>query len=298
MNYAIFGLEVDSDRELPFPEECEDTDQVCVRLRRVTDLEERVVDDQLGHLGDRGVDLQYGGWLFRLDANSAEIAYQPRPIGQLELPFAHIVERMILPLYATIAVESNLCLHAGSVVVDGRAWLFIGDTGAGKSTTVYELMHRYDARLASDEMAVVDVDDLLVRPGAPALRLHRDKDVDGACEAGEIHPELDKKWYRFGGDRLAVGATPLAGIVLLEAEEPGADGPIAESLAGGRRLTRLLRETFEFEEKPDTWSRRRFGNAATLAKNTRMLSFRYPRSPSGEPTHVPALWEEIADPIG
>jgi hypothetical protein len=145
-------------------------------------------------------------------------------------------------------------------------------------------------------MAVVDVDDLLVRPGAPALRLHRDKEVDGACEAGEIHPELDKKWYRFEGERVAVGATPLAGVVLLEAAEPEEEGPTVEPLAGGRRLTRLLRETFEFEQKPDAWSRRRFGNAATLAKSTRMLSFRYPRSPSGEPTHVPALWKEIAEP--
>ena len=298
--YRLFGETIAVDRELALPRREESGGEPDVRVEEHAELEAAVDGDRLGHLAAGRVDLQYGGWLAALRPGERYIWYQRRLLGDFDLPFLHVFERLVSPLYATLSHSEYICLHGGAVIADGRAWLVTGDTGAGKSTTSYELMHRYGARLSSDEMAVIDVERGNLLAGSRAVRLARPAgSLEEAVEESEVHPELEKRWFRLAPEHLAEGSAPLAGIIYLDPRDAGAregesrDGVAFEALSGSEKLTRLLEQCFDFEEGTDRWRRRRFRNAARLAGDTPVYRCSFQRSPDGEPAHVPAVWDFI-----
>jgi hypothetical protein len=65
-----------------------------------------------------------------------------------------------------------LYLHAAALAWEGRAWLLAGDSGAGKSTTTWGLLH-HGLRYLSDELSAVDLEALTVHPYPHALCLKR-----------------------------------------------------------------------------------------------------------------------------
>ena len=65
-----------------------------------------------------------------------------------------------------------LFLHAAALERDRAAWLFVGESGAGKSTTAWGLLHHGFSYL-SDELAPIDLDTLEVLPYPHALCLKR-----------------------------------------------------------------------------------------------------------------------------
>jgi hypothetical protein len=65
-----------------------------------------------------------------------------------------------------------LFLHAAALERDRAAWLFVGESGAGKSTTAWGLLH-HGFNYLSDELAPIDLDTLEVFPYPHALCLKR-----------------------------------------------------------------------------------------------------------------------------
>jgi hypothetical protein len=65
-----------------------------------------------------------------------------------------------------------LFLHAAALERDRAAWLFVGESGAGKSTTAWGLLHHGFAYL-SDELAPIELGTLEVLPYPHALCLKR-----------------------------------------------------------------------------------------------------------------------------
>ena len=65
-----------------------------------------------------------------------------------------------------------LFLHAAALERDRAAWLFVGESGAGKSTTAWALLHHGFSYL-SDELAPIDLESLEVFPYPHALCLKR-----------------------------------------------------------------------------------------------------------------------------
>ena len=65
-----------------------------------------------------------------------------------------------------------LFLHAAALERDGAVWLFVGESGAGKSTTAWGLLHHGFSYL-SDELAPIDLGTLKVFPYPHALSLKR-----------------------------------------------------------------------------------------------------------------------------
>lgn len=72
--------------------------------------------------------------------------------------------------------RGRLCLHASSVVTDGRAHLVVGASGAGKSTTAAALVERGATLLADDITAIDFAPDgtPVAFPGLQTLRLRRE----------------------------------------------------------------------------------------------------------------------------
>ena len=64
------------------------------------------------------------------------------------------------------------CLHASAVIIENHAVAFVGDEGAGKSTTAAAFARRGHAVLSDDIVALIEQDSAIhVRPAYPYLSL-------------------------------------------------------------------------------------------------------------------------------
>lgn len=157
-----------------------------------------------------------------------QISYLPRTAWHGTLPDA------FFSTVAALAVGGikMLPMHASAIEVDGRAFLFAGPAGAGKSTLTAELL-AHGARLLGDDLTVVcppdDTKDFRVTRGRPAMRLHAETAflVDAvSCE----HVPEDSRGKLLVRPRARAddGEYPLAGIFILDAGP--AEVPLAEAL--------------------------------------------------------------------
>ncbi|MCW3797081.1 hypothetical protein OMW55_04580 [Sphingomonas sp. BN140010] len=114
-----------------------------------------------------------------------------------------------------------LPLHGNSVVIDGRAYVFLGPSGSGKSSLAAWL-HDRGHRLMADDVSVVAIgsdDRAEVRPGLPRLRLWQDaversgRTVAGLRRSFDEPEPLDK--FDLPVNRVATDAVPLGGVLLL-----------------------------------------------------------------------------------
>lgn len=82
-----------------------------------------------------------------------------------------------------------LVLHASAVAVEGRAAVFLGPCGAGKSTTA-AAFHAQGYTVLEDDVVCIQSDDggPRVRPGVPQLRLKPDA-IDALGIEGTTRPE-------------------------------------------------------------------------------------------------------------
>ncbi len=117
-------------------------------------------------------------------------------------------------------------LHASAVAIDGRAAIFIGDKGQGKST-MSAMLYARGHEIISDDIAVIDAlnlaastceADFLVRPGFPQFKLvpdalkaalNRERD-----ELPSVSPLVDKRAVRLH-ERFLQQPAPLARIYVL-----------------------------------------------------------------------------------
>lgn len=84
-----------------------------------------------------------------------------------------------------------LVLHASAVAVDGRAAVFLGPRGAGKSTTAAAFHTRGHTTLEDDVVGIdVSGDRPVVLPGVPQLRL-KPEAIDALGVDGTTRPERD-----------------------------------------------------------------------------------------------------------
>ncbi len=85
-------------------------------------------------------------------------------------------EELVDGLVQDVTVQMQHCrpdlffLHSAAVEWQGKAFLLVAQSGAGKSTTTWALLH-HGFRYLSDELAPVDLESLHVSPYAQALTL-------------------------------------------------------------------------------------------------------------------------------
>lgn len=156
-------------------------------------------------------------------------------------------------------------LHAGAVAIDGRAWAFVGQSGAGKSSLVVT-MAACGAGYLCDDVCVVQITGekgAYVWPGLARLRVSPE-----ICEllalAGKppVDPmgkyTLAPPWPR------PQGTHPLAGVVVLETDHDIAQ-PALDRLDSASALSALLTHTYRPEYLSMEQRARHFGYCATAA---------------------------------
>ena len=197
-DYKAFGLVIRSDFALDVlePVEAGDADVHVIRSTGIIRDGSPSVDPYF----DMNADRQYmywraiGGYLIR-DDHTVLVETHP---GSSD----HLVSQALLGLVMSIILERRklLCLHASAINIAGQAAIFLGDKGAGKSTTCGAMLARGYVPVTDDLVAVehsVDSDRFpVIRPGFSCMKLWPDTiealALDTHSNDRLIHPQTTK----------------------------------------------------------------------------------------------------------
>jgi len=205
---------------------------------------------------------------FVVDADRRQVRCLPIP-GAAEESLSQLFVDRVLP--NVVSRGASPVLHASSIALDGRAVLFLGDPGQGKSTLASALAPPAEW-LGDDAAALRLVDDgVLVYPSAPFARLFQDSlSGVGACAEERVSPRNDK--WRL---RRPSGARPRP---LVAAFRLGNDGPLrVERLTFRDALTELARHLYRLDPSDVTALREELVILERMAGAVPVFELQYPR---------------------
>jgi hypothetical protein len=169
---------------------------------------------------------------------------------------SHALDDLLFDLekHLTVALQWRrpelLFLHAAVLARGERAWLLAGDSGAGKSTTTWALLH-HGWRYLSDELAPVDLASGRVHPYPHALCLKRRPPA--AYPLPEATLDLGRTLH-VPPDALPAAAETLpralGGIVFVR-YRPGLRAPVLRPLGRAEACARLYVVTLNALAHPD-----------------------------------------------
>lgn len=164
----------------------------------------------------------------------------------------HLVSQAALGLVMSLVLERRglLCLHASAVAVAGRAAVFLGDKGAGKSTTCGAMLARGHLPVSDDLVPVESAADgsgaQMIRPGFALMKLFPDSAAALALGPQDsdrrIHPLTEKMQKRMPVP-VPRHLVP-AGALFVLRRAPGLPAPCITRLPAHAALQQVLRYTF------------------------------------------------------
>jgi hypothetical protein len=182
--------------------------------------------------------------------------------------WAALVPAQALPLAATL--RHLEVLHASAVTLNGRALVFCGRPGVGKSSLVAQLVLR-GAGLLSDDAVAID-DSLVVHPSTGTIHL-RPAELRRLSPAARIRLGI-RAAMRFDGRAIGgvrpAGAAPLGAVYLLE---QALDGPPVESTDSVDPAL-LLGSTFNLSVRSPDRLLRHLNLCARIAAGVRVFRIR------------------------
>lgn len=225
MRYRAYGLSIESELALPelLPASAGGRPDVVIRLGTVGPRPPAAECEN--HAYAVAPDTVCFSWevvgAFQV-SNGAEIVVEPIAGADEDL--------VRLPLLGSVFgvllhQRGLLPLHASAVAVDGRAALFLGSKGEGKSTTAALLYGRGHA-VVSDDISAITFDRdgrPLVWPAFPQLKLFDDAAAGALGDDPERLPRLAaliEKRARRSDDRFPDAPVPVAAVIVL------GDGPV------------------------------------------------------------------------
>jgi hypothetical protein len=246
-------------------------------------LEDGVLAARVGRDGDRLVAEWPGRLHLSVKRDGTELVLEPQPeVGAAELEKLKRGAVRLLLGHLAGAVP----LHASAVAIDGRAVVFVGGTGLGKSTLAAALCDRCGGSLLADDAVVIerrgDVYEVLAverthwLDHAAATTLGR-PGLEGAGAPGQ--PEKAPLAAR----RIDVPHAPLAMIAHLAFRD---DAEVARlvPVEGLDAVAGLLSQLTRFVVDEPAVARRDLGLLADLVDRTRIVRLERPRQ-------LDMLWE-------
>ncbi|WP_027052709.1 serine kinase [Mesorhizobium erdmanii] len=202
--YRAYGLIVASDVALP---ELEPTEPACPDiLIAIGTIDMPKPSPEVATVFRFEPDRQYLAWhavgAF-LISDFSRIDIEPAPgVDDALLAFPLLGPVMALLLHQ----RGLLVLHASAIAVTGNGAIFMGDKGAGKSTTASALI-RAGHDLLTDDVVALDLtspDAPMIVPGFPQIKLAADAAAAislGRAEARpQVHPAIEKMQHRLHGN--------------------------------------------------------------------------------------------------
>ena len=207
--YSGFSLRISSQIELPeFPSATGDPD-VTIRLGSVSKTKALAsIDDE------RAYPRHIGAFHIR---DGCEIVADLLPHADTGMVRTLLAGRFMGYL---LRQRGYLALHASAIAIQGNAALFLGESGAGKSTTAAAFYSRGHQVLADDVAAVsIAKSGVELLPAWPGLRLRDDSRSAIGAEAAPADFQVDKHLYRVSG--AGTGPVPIKRIYFLDYNADG-----------------------------------------------------------------------------
>jgi len=241
--YALFGLTIASDIELPLPPAAP----------------EAAIDVTIAHgpiavKGDHpwGYAEVPGGTLLSVETvgrflicGGSRIAVDPFPTASER----NIRLFLLGSAFGALLHQRGLMpLHANAVVIDGRAFAFCGHSGAGKSTMA-AWFHDRGHPILSDDVCVIGFaadGTPLAYPGIPRVRLWR----QALEETGRLVDNYERSFDAVDKYDVPIPAgtrtesAPLAAVYLLAKAEDGAQAGTIDRLTGIAAVETLVSNTY------------------------------------------------------
>lgn len=163
------------------------------------------------------------------------------------LPFEEVLAYLTGNMMSfVLRLRGYICLHAGAVVVDGKAILLGGAQGAGKSTLTAAFACRGFSVLDDDLAAIRAAGDhLLVYPAYPRIGLwpaSAEALLGPERKLPRLHPDEEKVALPLGRGRckFAEKPAPLAAIYVIGDRLPAGSSPRIEPVYGAQAVIALL----------------------------------------------------------
>jgi len=177
-------------------------------------------------------------------------------------------------------LAGKLALHASAVAIDGRAVLFVGANGSGKSTAAAELCLRHGAELLADDAALLEMDatGVFVLPSEGCHSLTSESYVALGLSPSTLASDGDKGQLR--PSNVAPSPCPLAVVVALRFG-PARTHAALLPLRGGDAARLLLAATIRFDIEDGRARRRDFEQVAAIHSGTPFLELSRPTDAPG-----------------
>lgn len=255
--YRVFGLVAESD--IPLPELVPDVTQAPADLtiRRT-------------HIGGRDglTPAEEFGGVLSLFTPEADLLFWPqvgafrvRGVASIDYDPNEGVEASLIsqPLLGAVLALSLrrrglLTLHGSAVELSAGAAIFLGDKGAGKSTTAATMVNAGFPLLTDDVVAIKTGGSPRLFPGYPLVKLTAEAESAVRIESRQLpspHPGFGKARLRVEADFDVRPRRPVAALVLVRGQELALN-----RIAGAEALTALMRFSFST----------RFGSSLTRGK--------------------------------
>jgi hypothetical protein len=197
----------------------------------------------------------------------------------------HLLLDQVLPLY--LVSQGEFVLHASSVVtgdeLNGRAILFLGESGAGKSSTAIGCA-LVGATLLGDDFALIslDVDPPTVAPANVGVRLW--EEIAAAVspdDPGAPVAEFTSKVRIFPSaarSRAVTDPQPIGALVFLGPRLPAATEPLLETISSAEAFMRLLEGSYRVTVSDPEDRLRAMDQAARLVNSVPSVRLRMPEN--------------------
>jgi hypothetical protein len=224
-----------------------------------------------------------------ISSDGIELLCEPDPANE---DWASILSAQALPLAATI--RGLEVFHASGVVIDGRALLFAGPPGAGKSSLAAALLSAGGQLLSDDVVALALSDgDLIAYAGSVVLQLRAAEDErlsTGARTAlgSPASPSFGKQRYVIDS---VPDPVPLGGLFLLERST---EEPAVEQLAAVDPFE-LIASTFNLSVRTPARLRRQLDVVSAIASSG--LAYRLRVQPGVDATRLSSIVQAQLDMV-
>jgi len=202
-----------------------------------------------------------------------------RPPSISTARFNHTLLHSFIP--QVLSLQGDLILHAACVVIDGKAFLFAGDSTMGKSTLAAGFALQ-GLDVFSDDIVRIEIapdGTPLAHRGYPGVRLRGNSFLLPPAQRSRRVGRYGLPKYRIypQAQTLQPSPSPVAGVFFLARGRTVAPG--VERLSPMQSMEPFLRASFLQALPKATRSREAFGRAASLAAAIPAFRLSYRRSP-------------------